>query len=362
MKKISALLSVLLLVCCLINGCSDSGKGAASSNSFSLAETPVASEKFFELSSADTISIHYDIPEAGYMKMIAYDSTEYYNWPDEIAEIYVDFKDESGKILYEKVRITDGYVEKYLFDAGKLTAEISVENQPAKMERIALSWAFAAENYEPVDVAYGTNAAATADENGVARFSFSVDKPSLVRISPSEACIYESDCSFYVETAEGEKVTGDLSIHGTEWSSRLVFLTKGEYTVVVSGIDAVAACSVREEKAYSDIHLGGEDGLSVPVTFGFNPLNAGERKASFTADGSKKYLAVETRGEGTFYDSVHYVDVVITDAEGNIVAQRDEEDAVSDETRLDISALRGEYTVTVSSNGSCVAEIFLVNE
>lgn len=361
MKKISVFLCVVLLLCCMMSGCSDYGSGAPDTYSFSLVEIPVADEKSFELSDTGTISINFEVPETGFIKMIAYDSTEYIDWPDEIAELYADFKDESGNILYENIRISEGYTEKYSFEAGKITVDITIENQPVKMERIALSWAFAADNYEPVAVDYETKSAASADENGVARFSLTVENDSLVRIFPAEACIYESDCSFYVETKDGERVTGDMSIHGTEWTSRLAFLTKGDYVIAVSGIEAVASCKVREEKAYSDIQLADAEGLSVPVAFGFNALNSGDRTASFVADGTSKYLAVTAIGSNTYYDSVQSIGITITDADGNVVAETyDEND--TDETRFDISEFSGEYTVTVSASDSCVVEISMITE
>lgn len=361
MKKLFVFLNIALLLCCMMSGCSDYGNDTPDTYSFSFAEIPTADEKVFELTDADTLSISFEIPETGYIKMVGYDSTEYTDWPDEIAEIYVDFKDESGNALYEKVRITEGYTEKYSFEAGKITADISVENQPAKMDRIALSWAFAADNYEPVAVDYETKSAASADENGVARFSLNVEKDSLVRIFPAEACIYESDCSFYVENSSGERVTGDMSIHGTEWTSRLVFLTKGDYIIAVSGIEAVASCKARVEKAYNDIQLADAEGLSVPVTFGFNALNSGERTAAFTADGTSKYLVIKAEGANTFYDSVQTIDVVITDADGNVVIESYGENDF-DETRFDISEFSGEYTVTVSTSDSCVVEISMLAE
>lgn len=393
MKRILALFSIALLLCCMMSGCSDKGGDVSDthstsrketsvadekvteikesdtqksddkvnkvsvSHSFSFKETPVADEKLFNVKGSDTLSIGFDVPKAGFIKMIAYDSTEYDEWPDEITEIYVDFKDENGKILYKKVRITDGFVKKYRFDAGKVIADITFKNRPAKMEEIALSWAFAADSYKPVAVDYKTKSAAPADKNGVARFSFNVAKDSLVRIFPAEACIYESDCKFYVENAKGEKVTGDLSIHGTEWTSRLAFLTKGNYVIVVSGIEAVASCKVKEEKAYDNIQLDNKEGLSVPVTFGFYVLNGGERTAKFTADGSK-YLVVEAIGSNTFYDSDQEISVVITDAAGNTVI----EEVCDISYRIDISALRGEHSVTISSNGSCVVDISMLTE
>lgn len=362
MKKIPIILTVILLIGCMFAGCTDYREDNIPHSSFSLADNPVTEARPFELSKNGTVTVAFDVPETGYIKLNAFDCTDYTEWPDEIPDIYVDFKNENGKTIYKNIRISDGYVEKYKFDAGKVIAKITAENRPAKMKKLSLSWAYAADNYEPVEIDYETISAAAADKNGTARFKLYVDKASLVRISPAEACVYDSDCSFYVETADGEKVTGDLSIHGTEWGSRLVFLDKGEYVLVVNEIKAVASCIVAIEKSYTAIQLDDTDGMTVPVIFGLNALNNGERTVRFTADGSQEYLVINTRGDGTFYESIHYVDVVITDESGNIVAQSDEEDCVSDETRIDISGLRGEYTATLSTGGSCVIEISVTDK
>ena len=361
MKKISVLLIVSLLIGFLLAGCNNNGSDVQRSSIW-LGDEYAVTEKSFELNENGAVNIAFDVPESGYIKLIAFDDTDYVEWPDEIPEIYVDFKDERGKIIYENIRISEGYVEKYKFDAGKVTAEIKAENRPEKMRSLFVSWAYAEDNYEPVDIEYEISSAAAADENGVARFKLYIDKPSLVRILPAEACINESDCSFYVETSDGKRVTGDLSIHGTEWASRLVFLDRGEYIIVVNGIKAVASCNAIIEKSYTAIQLDDTDGMTVPVVFGLNALNNGERTAKFTADGSEKYLVVEAKGEGTFYDSVHYVDITVTDENGTVVAQSDEEDCVSDETRFDISQFKGEYTVTLSTGGSCVVEISVIDK
>ena len=365
MKKTTALLTALLLICCLFTGCNSSTYENIQNSPVSLADNPVEGEKSFEISKRGTATVVFDVPETGFIKLIAFDSTDYVEWPDETPDIYVDFKSESGKTIYKNIRISDGFTEKYKFDAGKVTAKITVKNRPAEMKTLNLSWAYATDNYEPVEIDYEANpvSAATADENGISRFSLYVSKASLIRIAPTEACIYDGNCSFYVETAEGEKVTGDLSIVGTEWASRLVFLDEGEYIIVVSGIQSVASCRVAIEKTYTAICLDDADGMTVPVIFGLNALNNGERRVKFTADSSPKYLVFETKGEGTFYDSVHCINVVITDANGNIVARTDEEeDGVSDETRIDISALSGEYTATVSTGGSCVIEVAIIDK
>ncbi len=356
MKRISAILFVILLLCAVLSGCTEKDKTLCFS--VLLSETPIETEKPFEFSKKGSVIIEFDVPESGLIKLLAYDNTEYTDWPDEEAEFYVDFKNESGEILYENVCISNGYVEKYKFDAGKVTAEITAENEPSDIERICLSWAYAAENYQYVDIDYQTDSAAVADENGVARFRLNVDNASLIRISPAEACVYESDCLFNVETANGEKVTDDLTIHGTEWTPRLVFLPKGKYVIAVSDIDAVATCSAKIEKSYTAVQLDSVGDSEIPVVFGFNAVDVEERTAKFTADSSKKYLVINAMGDGTFYDSVHRVDAVISDANGNVVA-RAENDS-SDETRIDVSSLNGEYAVTISTEGSCAVELSII--
>lgn len=360
MKKISVLFIALLLIGFLFAGCNNRNDDIQHSSIW-LGDDSAVDEKSFEINKSGKVAVDFDLPQAGYIKLIAFDDTDYVEWPDEIPDFFVDFKDENGKVIYENIRISEGYIEKYKFDSGKVIAEITAENRPAKMKTMYLSWAYASDTYEPVELVYDTTSAAVADENGVARLKIYVNKPSLVRIYTSEAGIYESDCSFYVETVSGEKVTGDLSIHGTEWGSRLAFLDKGEYIIVVNGIEAVASCKVKAEKTYTAIQLDDADGMTVPVAFGLNNLNSGERNVKFVADGSEKYFVVETKGSGTFYDSVHCVDVVITDESGKVVAQSDEE-YISDETVIDISGLKGEYTATLSASGTCVMEVAIIDK
>lgn len=358
MKKLLAVFIAVLILCGAMSGCNGE---IAADYTYSFDGNTFARETVFDLNASGNVVFRFELPEKGAIKMVAYDATDYEIWPDEIPGIFVDFKNENGKTLFENVQIDSGYISKYIFEKGSVFAEIKIENKPEKMKKLAVSWAYAVDNLEPAYLELENETAAVADENGVARFSLYVDKPSLVRVYPAEACIYESDCSFYIETANGERATGDLSIHGTEWSSRLAFLDKGEYVIVVSGIDAVASCKVKAEKTYTAIQLDDADGMTVPVAFGLNNLNSGERNVKFVADGSEKYFVVETKGSGTFYDSVHCVEVVITDESGKVVAQSDEE-YISDETVIDISGLKGEYTATLSASGTCVMEVAIIDK
>lgn len=357
MKKTSAVLLIILLLCGILNGCSDKNT-EINFYSFSFAEVPVENEKPLKTDKNGSVTVVFDVPETGLIKLLAFDNTDYDDWQDEETEIYVDFINESGNTLYKDIGISNGYIEKYKFDAGKVTAKIIAANKSA--EELCLSWAYAADNYESAAVGFEEDCAAVADENGTARFSLCVDTASLIRIFPAEACVYESDCSFYVETSNGEKVTDELNIHGTEWTSRLVFLEEGEYSVVVNGVASVALCGIKIEESYAEIQLDNSEGTTLPVVFGFNAVKPEKRSAKFTADGSEKYLVINARGEDTYYDSVHYVEAVITDASGNVVA-RSESD-VSDETITDISSLEGEYTVTISAEGSCAVEISVIEK
>lgn len=355
MKKLIALFSVILIICATFAGCSDeNGKTVFVNYSSSLADEPVVSEKTFDLTDdANAVKIDFSLPEAGYIKMLGYDSTEYEEWPEEEVRLFADFKSENGNILFEDVEITNGYVDKYLFDAGKVIAEITVKNAPKEMSQLTLSWAYAANSTEAVKLTLEESNAAIADENGEAKFSLITDSHGVYNVTPTEACIYECDCTFRIENENGENVSGDLSIHGTEWISRVVFLPKGNYTVIVSEIDAVASCTVKKIGDGENVILEDEENLTVPVTYGFTLLNNGERHAKFTADGTANSLYVVTGGSNTFYDSVHTVEAVITDSEGNVVL----EETCEDIHKIDISEYSGEYTITIIPNGTCVVEI-----
>jgi hypothetical protein len=134
MKKASVLLTVLLLISCLFVGCSDNGNIPHSS--FSLADTPIEGEKLFDLSKSGTVTIEFDVPETGYIKLVAYDGTDYIEWPDEIPDIYVDFKTESGKTLYRNISISDGY---FRFMTGSNRNETKVVLEGLKLHVSALA-------------------------------------------------------------------------------------------------------------------------------------------------------------------------------------------------------------------------------
>ncbi len=359
MKKIIALFVVALLLCGTMSACSNNSKTTFHLFSFSLEDKPVANEEILTLEGAsNAFRVEFDVPETGYIKLLAYDSTDYENWPEVMPRIYADIKDAGGKVIYDNIEIGEGTFEKYLIEKGKATAEITFEFVPAGVRSIALSWAFATESDGILPLAIDGSVAALADENGQATFSFTAEKQGIYSFTPTEACTYEWDGSFRVENADGEDVAGELSIHGTEWISRSVFLPEGEYTVTVSELSAVACCSVKLASNCEEAVLENKEGQTVPVQFGFTLPTSGERVAKLTADGSSKSLMVVSGGSDTYYDSVHTANVKITDAEGNVIA----EEICEEFLKIDISEYSGEYTVTVSASGSCVVELILMDE
>lgn len=351
LKKVVAIIVAVIMICTVFSGCSP--KTVFAEYGFSFYDEPVADEKNLELTDgANALRITFDVPEAGYIKLLCYDSTEYEEWPDETAEICADFKDESGNSFLQNIAVDEGYYDKYIVDKGLLSVEITLKNKPSDMNMLCVSWAYAPLNKESVHMEAGKKYALAADENGEAEFTLSVDTPSLVKITPAEACVYECDCVFRVENGKEEKITDALSIHGTEWISRKVFLEKGDYTVTVGEISAVACCEFVTEKTYENLSQDGESADGQTVVFGFNGIDNNVKTARFTAEG-ENYLAVEAQGTDTYYDSMHSVNVVITDSVGNVVL----EECVEENSRIDISGYSGEYEAAVSANGSCVVEI-----
>ena len=362
MKKHLAILMVAVLSAMLIlNGCT--AKQTAD-YTVDLAQTPVSTDyNTPDIEVKEKIRVDFIVPESGYIKLLSYDCTEHEEWPEILPEAYATFVDENGNELYPETPVYGGYTDKYLFEAGKVTAIINYKNLLAETNSISLIWAFAPDNDEAaaVEVNGEYPAAARINADGKAKFSFTATEDALYYFTCGEACIFESDCNFYIETAGGEKLTGDINIHGTEWATRWAFLPKGNYTVTVFDIGAVASCKIGTEKAYDSIVLQPTENLQLPVDFGFNALNSGEKSVKFTSDGSSKKLVVKAVGTGSYYDYEQGYTLKITDSSGNTVLYN-EDDVISDyyyegEHRFDLTGYTGEYTVTVSSSDACVVSI-----
>ncbi len=353
MKRVMLFLMILCLAGGILAGCSDLDV----THTYSLAEEPIAGEKILPMTE-ETLTFKLVVPAAGYIKMLAYDNTEYEIWPEETVELIADFRSADGRTLYENISITEGYIDKYRFEPGEIQVDITCPNRPAEMSEIAVSWAYAQDSDAVVEIEMDGRSAAVADENGVARFSIDVTKDALISIAPDEACIYESSCSFYVENVNGERMTDDIQIEGTEWVNRQVFLPKGTYNITVTGIEAVASCYVGELETYDHIRLSSVEGQTLPVLFGFTTMTEDVRKATFVPDEEDMYLEVDANGVGTYYDMEQEVEIIVTDASGNAVIDEICEGC----TRFDISNFSGEYTVTLKSSDSCVVKLSLCGE
>ena len=359
MKKIIALITVAVLLCGTLGACSGSGKTRFQEFSFSLDSKPVADEEILNLEGdSNAFRVEFDVPETGYIKLLAYDNSDYENWPEVMPRIYADIKNSDGKVIHDNIEISEGSFEKYSVEKGKVTAEITFEFIPAGVSSLALSWAFAPESDETVVLEVDKNVAVIADENGQAEFSFTTEENAIYTITPTEACTYEWDGSFIIKNAEGKDVAGELDIHGTEWVSRSVFLPEGEYTVTVSGLSAIACCKVTLNASCKEAVIDNEEGMTVPIQYGFTLINNSTRVAKLNVDGSKNRLMIFSAGTETYYDRVHTANVTITDADGNVVC----EEVCEEFCRIDISEYSGEYTVTVSASGSCVVELVLMEE
>ncbi|MBR6618939.1 MAG: hypothetical protein IKK85_01195 [Clostridia bacterium] len=329
-----------------------------------LAQTPVVADgNSPAVQAKENMRVDFIVPEPGYLKLLCYDYTEYEEWPELLPEAYATFVDEKGKELYPETGVFGGYVEKYYFEAGKVTAEIRFDMYNDKMDSLALIWAFAPDSTAtvPVELDSENPAVAVTNSKGQAKFSFTATQDALYRFVCAEACIFESNCDFYIENANGERVSGNINVLGTEWAVRHAFLPKGDYTVTVFNIDAVASCSIGIEKSYENVIWENEENLTLPVRFGFNSINCTERTATFVSDGSAKKLIIRPDGSGSYYDYQQGYTLKITDSDGNIVLYN-EEDVISDyyyegEQRFDLTGCKGEFTVSVVCNDCCVIDM-----
>lgn len=356
MKKAFVLmLLATLLVCGLFVGCSSPADIA---ESIDLADTPVKESFTVELKNGGRSAIIvFDVPKDGFFKLIAFDSTEYDIYPDEICRIFAELP--SGRI-----EITDGMTESVAVKAGRLKVIFTFKDKSKMMKSLSVGWAYAADS--KVMLIPDKQAVAVA-KNGKAEFSLSLEKPSLIKIRPAEACVFDTDCGFYITDSKGQKATNDIFIHATEWSYSRLFLDAGEYTVTVNRLSGIGVCSVEVYESFDSISTSQSEGLTVPATLGFNSLIDGQRSLSFSADGKDKYLRFEAEGSGTFYDSEQEVALAIFGPDGNEVnLSSDEYDAdngsFAGAMRLDISKWQGNYSIMLTTNDSCVVRVYTSNE
>ncbi|MBQ6930910.1 MAG: hypothetical protein IJN38_02160 [Clostridia bacterium] len=355
MKRALSLILSFTLVLLMFGGCAK----VEPLHTVDLSIMPTNEYLEIDVAEVESYTVKFIFPEDGYLKLLNCDITEYENWDWEVwPEFYVTFKNSKGRVLYENIATSGGYCENYRFEKGEITAEIRIENKLEGMKMLALSWAYAPDTDEPIPVKFDEEAAAARkNADGLSLFSFRVGSPCVFSFAPTEACIYEGDCNFWIENLNGENITGELSIHGTEWGTRKAFLPAGDYIIKVKDIDSVASCKIRTERTVEDAFMEEADDLTAPVTLGFTANEYRENTIHFnTADGEK--LIIKPYGTGNFYDSEHTVDVVIKDAQGNIVATSEEEcDPWFGTYVFEFEGHSGEYTATISTQSNCVVDV-----
>ena len=363
-KSIALLLSLVIALSVFLVGC---GKA---DTVIDLGANPVNTE--FEVADIDVkenFEIDFIVPEAGFIKLQVTDATEYEIWPDNYPEMYATFVDENGKELYPKTAVDCSYNEKYRFEAGKVTAKIEIKNYTEETKNVSVCWAFAPDTDDIPALSLDSKnpAVARVNESGQSKFSFHADYDAVYSFFCAEACVPESDCVFYIENDKGEKVTGDLVIHATEWASRNAFLTAGNYTITVFGdyLKAVASCKAQMKEKFDDVVLKQDGELNVPVNLGFNAVNFEEKTVKFTSDGSQKYLSVNSTGAGDYYEYEQEYTLKITDSSGKVLfydtdttyLNGDDDFSVSGDHRFDLTGITGEITVSVKTADSCVVSV-----
>ncbi|MBR3754126.1 MAG: hypothetical protein IKK49_03350 [Clostridia bacterium] len=357
MKRALSLVLSLTLILLIFGGCAE----AETLHTIDLSVMPTNEYLEIDVKEVDGYAVKFLLPEDGYLKLLNCDITEYEYWDTSVwPEFYVTFKTAGGKVLFENIATSGGYCEKYRFEKGEVIAEISIENKLEDMETLALSWAYAPDTDEPVEIKVDREmAAARMNADGVAAFSFTVDRPAVYSFCPTEACIYEGNCDFRIETPDGEKVTGEINILGTEWAYRRTFLTEGDYILKVTGIDSVASCKIKTDLVADGAILQDEEDLAVPVMFGYPGLESRTRTVTFnTADGEK--LIVEPYGTGNYYEYEHTAYVEILDSEGNVIASSDEEtDEYLSTYVFFFDGYEGEYTAAITAGGGCIVDVYV---
>lgn len=356
MKRTLTLIISLILLLSVLGGCATQPTPL---HTVDLSIMPTNEYLEIDVTEVEGYTIKFLLPEDGYLKLLNCDITEYENWDWEVwPEFYVTFKNSNGKVLFENIATSGGYCEKYRFEKGEIIAEIRIENKLEDMETLALSWAYAPDTDEPVPIEVdGDMAAARISADGISAFSFSVYTPAVLSFCPTEACIYEGNCDFWIENLNGENITGEINILGTEWGCRRAFLPAGDYILKVINIDSVASCKIFTDRTVEDVFLEEADDLTAPVTLGFTALEYRENTIRFnTADGEK--LVVKPLGAGNYYEYEHTVEVIIKDAQGNIVATSEDEcDPWFGTYVFEFEGYSGEYTATIATQSSCIVDV-----
>lgn len=314
-----------------------------------LEERPFAEDQIYEMSGG-RLALEFTLPKAGCIKLLAYDATEYQEDMGEYPEGTLSFLDEKGEVLYDGISVAGGYMEQYPLEEKTVTALITFSGNVKKMNSVAVSWLYAPLEEAAPRLKLGEIAAAVADEKNTATFTFSAQEAGIYSISPSEGCVWESDCYFQVFDTKGASVAEELFIHGTEWIERKVFLPKGDYEILVKNIQGVAKISAQLSEGDEEIFLAGTAPLTIPCKIGFCLNQPGAGMATFHADGKEITLRANATGSDTYYDNEQAFTMVVRDSNGKEIARQEAELGSAE---IEMSGCKGEYIVEITevSNG-----------
>ncbi len=340
MKKMISVVLVCLMTAALLGGCAGSSADAV----LDLGQEPMVEERVYPYSDG-AVPLDFNAPAEGYMKFIAYDATEYTLAPDDICRLFV----QAGE--GDTIEITDGMTQAVAVKKG--TNRMTFTAQAVMPTAVSLSWVY---------VPAGDTAAMKPDElgmlgtavaeDGKAVFALTVEKTGLYDLFATEACTYEWDCRFRITDSNGTAVTGDVVIHGSEWSSRKVFLQPGDYTVTVEGLQAIGLCRAMQGTVYDVPVVTDAEPHTLPVTLGFNAGMEGVRTVTLPATDKDVEIAFAADGAGSYYDSVQGAEVKITGPAGVVY-----EEYVEDASTIAVQAHDKDYTMTVTTNDSCVVTL-----
>ncbi len=357
MKKCLCLLLAFILTASLFAGCKS--PESIATLSVNIAEQPYTEDKIVKIGDADSLEIVFNLDKAGYIKLYAFDATDYDEWPSYVNTSKLTFTDEKGKTLYEFEDVSGGYSKATRFEAGTVTAKLTFDERFENMNQVCLGWAFApdTDDAQAVTVDGGT-AFAKIGKDKHAYFTFTVNENGLYQINCGEACVFESDSKFTLESADGATIASDVFIHETEWWSRKVFLTAGEYKLTTSDIENVARCSVkRQEEQPGNVLTEVPKKMILatsPIAIGFVKTEGQVIEATFKA-GSSNRLQINADGLGTFYDSEQSFDLVITNSRGKVVL----EEEYCESGMYDISSFKGEHKIKLTPHGNGIYQLCL---
>lgn len=355
MKKLTAMLIVFILLFTL-SSCGKSSRTTVIENTFSLEEMPIVEEGSMLLKTNGTkfVELNFEVPQSGYIKLRGFDASE--NDNTDYPTATVSFFNADGKKIAEGLNADNGFSDRVKVDKGPLTARLKFSKGYDKMERISVVWAFAPDNNEILEARVdGGPVVARANDKKEATFKLKVAKTGMYRVYCSEACLAESDCGFYVKKS-GESITSDFYIHGSEWTWRRVFLTPGEYEIVLTEIRAVAECKVTLEESADDVHLSDVEDAELPVRVGFMTGETTERTVTFTPNESG-LLVIEAIGSCTDNDGGQDFAVTVTDSNG----YSEVHDECFGDTDFNLENFSGKITVKITLNGGGIALLRIYN-